>query len=363
MTVQKRNKSALVTLIVGLVLNISLGAAKFVIGRLSESVSVTSDALNNLSDAAVSVVTVIAVALSARAADHDHPYGHGRYEYIAAFVLGAVVAVVGIEVLSGGIKRAISPAEPEFGTAVWITLGVSVGVKAFMAAFYTVRGKAENSDAVKAAAVDSFSDAVVTTIVLVCAVIERYTGAHIDGYVSIAVALFILLLAARILKSVINRLLGARPDQSLFDAVNDIVTARPEVISAHDLVVNDYGANNKIAEIDAVFPADMSFVEVHAACDAMEKEAFAKLGVRLSVHADPLITDDARLVEIRNNVDAAIKSLDASAHDTEIDDGARIVRLDIGVGGKTPLEELKAIVEAEIKKTVDYAVEINIDYI
>ena len=112
-----------------------------------------------------------------------------------------------------------------------------------------------------------------------------------------------------------------------------------------------------------MFPADMSFVEVHAACDAIEKEVYNKLGVRLSIHADPLIVDDARLVEIRKNVEAAIASFDASAHDMEIDDEARTVRLDVTVGGKSPVAELKAIVEAEIGKTVDYAVEINIDYI
>ncbi len=360
---KERNKNALITLIVGLALNISLGVAKFVIGRLSASVSVTSDALNNLSDAAVSIVTIIAVALSARAADHDHPYGHGRYEYIAAFVLGAVVFAVGIEVFSGGIKRAISPETPEFGTAVWITLGISVGVKAFMAAFYSVRGKAENSDAIKAAAVDSMSDSIVTSLVLVCAVIERYTGAHIDGYVSIAVALFIILLAVRILGSVINRLLGSRPDPELFDAINGIVTGRPEVISAHDLIINDYGESNKIAEIDAVFPSELSFVEVHSVCDALEKEVFLKLGVRLSVHADPLIVDDKRLVEIRKNVDAAICNFNASAHDMEIDDCKHTVRLDIKVPNDAPTAELKSIVEAEIKKAVDYDVDINIDYI
>ena len=358
-----RNKSALVTLIVGLVLNISLGVAKLVVGQLSESVSVVSDAFNNLSDAGVSVITVLAVALSARAADHDHPYGHGRYEYIAAFVLGAAVAAVGIEVMANGIRRAITPVSPEFGTAVFVTLGASIGVKAFMTVFYTVRGRKENSATIGAAAVDSLSDVAVTTVVLVCAVIERNCGAHIDGYVSIAVAVFILVLAVRILKSVIDRLLGSRPDQALYDGINEIVTSRPEVISSHDLIINDYGAAIKIAEIDAVFPADMSFVDVHAACDAMEKQAFTKFGVRLSVHADPLIVDDARLVDIRNHIDGIIANFSASAHDIEIDDGARVVRLDIHVDGKAPIQELKAMVEAEIRKTVDYAVEIDIDYI
>ena len=155
----ERTKQAMITLIIGLILNIALGAAKLIAGILSDSTAVSSDALNNLSDAAVSVVTIIATALSARAADREHPYGHGRYEYISTFILGAVIVAVGVEVLRGGIERAIRPETVNFGTAVWATLGVAIGVKAVMTAFYALRGKKTKSETIRAAALDSASDA------------------------------------------------------------------------------------------------------------------------------------------------------------------------------------------------------------
>lgn len=360
----KRTKNAVVTLIIGLALNIALGAAKLAVGILADSVAVSSDAFNNLSDAAVSVVTVLAVWLSARAADHDHPFGHGRYEYIAAFVLGAVIVAVSVELLISGVRRIIEPAEIGAGIALWVTLGASVAVKAFMAVFYRVRGSRVGSDAIKAAAVDSMSDAIVTSLVLACMLIEKFTGAHIDGYASVAVAVFIAVFAVRILRRTVSRLLGERPDPELYARVNSILTECPDVLSVHDLVINDYGAAHKTAEADAVFPADMRFTDVHAACDALERAVFAETGVRLCVHADPDMTGDKRLTDIAAKLESALAPFGATAHDIAIDDDAQCVRLDILLpNDKIPRAELVAGAEAQIRGVLPYDVEINVDYI
>ena len=361
----KRTKGAVATLVVGLVLNIALGATKLIVGILSGSVSVSSDAANNLSDAAVSLVSIIAVSLSARAADHDHPYGHGRYEYIATFVLGAVILAVGFEIFRGGVDRAINPVPVAFDTGVWVALAVSIAVKSFMAVFYFVRGKKQRSDTVKAAAVDSVSDAAVTTVVLVCAIVERYTGLFIDGYASIAVSAVVIVFAVRILRQIVSRLLGERPDPELEQKLYDIVSSVPEVISAHDLIINDYGEQNKIAEIDAVFPADMSFVDVHAACDGMERRAAFELGVRLSVHADPHIADDERLTSLTERIAAAIGRFGATTHDLSVDDERKVVELDIRLPNDgAPESEIKALVAAEIRGFLpEYDAVINTDFI
>ncbi len=361
----RRTKNAVVTLAVGLALNILLGAAKLAVGILSDSASVSSDALNNLSDAAVSVVTIIAAALAARAADHDHPLGHGRYEYIATFVLGAVIVAVGAEVLIGGIKRIVVPADVEFGIMLWVALGASIAVKSFMAAFYFVRGKRTGSETVKAAAVDSVSDVAVTSAVLVCAVTEKFTGAHIDGYASVAVAVVIIVFALRILKRTVSRLLGERPEPELEKRVLDIITSAPEVLSVHDLIINDYGAANKTGEADAVFPAEMSFVDVHAACDRLEREVAHCAGVRLCIHADPLITDDARLVDIRERVDGVLEAYGATAHDLSIEDCEKCVELHVKLpSDKLPRAEIVAQAEAEVRAVVpSYNVKILVDYI
>ncbi|MDE7464577.1 MAG: cation diffusion facilitator family transporter [Clostridiales bacterium] len=359
-----RAKNALITLLIGLVLNVALGVSKLVVGILAKSTSVASDAVNNLSDAAVSVVSVIAVALSARAADHDHPYGHGRYEYIATFILGAVIAAVGIEVMIDGIERAIRPETVLSGAAVWATLGASIGVKAFMAVFYALRGKKTKNGTIKAAAVDSVSDAAVTSAVLVCMIIEKFTGAHIDGYASIAVSVVILVFAVRILKNVIGRLLGGRPDPQLTEKVNGILSESEHALSSHDLVINDYGETHKIAEVDVVFPAELTFVEVHAECDRLERRVEEETGVHLSIHADPLITDDERLVKIGELLSSALSAFNATAHDLGIDDCSKVVELDISLpDDKTPANEIRAIVEAQVRQVLPYAVKIHTDYI
>ena len=363
---EKRTKNAVITLAVGLALNILLGVAKIVAGLLSRSTSVTSDALNNISDAAVSLVTVFATALAARRADHDHPFGHGRYEYIATFVVGAGILAVGVEVLSSGIKRIITPVSVDFGVIVMATLGAAVAVKAFMAVLYftRARGAVAGGDTLKAAAFDSVSDAAVTAVVLCCAIAEKYTGAHIDGYASIAVAVVIVVFAVKILKTTISRLLGERPDTELYDKVRGIILSFDKVVSVHDIVINDYGAATKIAEADAEFPASMSFVEVHAVCDRIEREVYDKTGIRLCVHADPIVDGDERLSELRLRIAEILDSYGATAHDIVIDDEGKRVELDIRLPlAHSPEAEIKAQVKARINAILPYDVEINVDYI
>lgn len=349
---------------VGLILNIALGASKLAVGIVSDMTSVTSDAFNNLSDAAVSVVTIIATALAARAADHDHPFGHGRYEYIATFILGAAITAVGAEVLINGAERAIEPVAGETSVFLFAVLGAAVAVKAVMFGFYCVYGRKCRSDAIKAAAVDSASDAGVTAVVLVCAIVQKYTGAIIDGYVSIAVAVVILIFAVRILKHTVGRLLGARPDPQLYDKIKRIISDAPQVMSMHDLMINDYGASKKIAEVDAVFSADMTFVEVHDVCDELERKVYDATGVKLCVHADPYIVGDVRLAEMRETIDGVVGEYGASAHDIYIDDENGKVTLDVTVpDDKVSADEIKTRVEACVRETLPYDVEICMDYI
>ncbi len=364
--VNKRSyiKNALITLSVGLALNIMLGAAKLTVGLLSDSSAVMSDAFNNLSDAAVSVVTILATALSVRAADHDHPFGHGRYEYIATFVIGAAIAAVGAESLIGGIKRIIDPVDVDINITLYATLAAAVAVKGFMAVFYFVRGRRQRSETIKAACIDSVSDVAVTSVVLICAVAEKYSGAHIDGYVSAAVSLVILVFALRILKTTVSRLLGDRPDPVLYDKVRDIILSDENVISVHDIVINDYGAAHKIAEADAVLPADMTFAQVHKVCDALERKVRCDTGVRLSIHADPCERNDTRQNILSQLIDSVVEPYGAAAHDLYIDDANKTVSLDIRMPeGGAPETEIAEQVKARIRTELPYEVIICIDYI
>lgn len=363
---EKRTKNAVVTLAVGLALNILLGVSKLVAGLLSRSASVTSDALNNISDAAVSIVTVIATALAARHADHDHPFGHGRYEYIATFVVGAGILAVGVEAFISGIERIVEPITIDIGIIVWATLGASIAVKAFMAVLYFTRAKISvaGGDTLKAAAVDSVSDAAVTIVVLCCMIAELYTGAHIDGYASIAVAVVIMIFAVKILKTTISRLLGERPDSVLYDTVRNIILSFDKVVSVHDLIINDYGAATKIAEADAEFPSSMTFVDVHSVCDGIERKVYEETGIKLCIHADPIIDSDERLIELRRRVSEILGAYGATAHDIAIDDESKRVELDINLSlDKSPEAEITAQVKASITAYLPYDVCVNIDYI
>lgn len=363
---EKRTKNAVVTLTVGLALNILLGASKLVAGILSRSASVTSDALNNISDAAVSVVTIVATALASRRADHDHPFGHGRYEYIATFVVGAGILAVGVEAFISGVERIIEPVTMDIGVIVWATLAGSIAVKAFMAVLYFTRARLSvaGGGTLKAAAVDSVSDAAVTTVVLCCMIAERYTGAHIDGYASIAVAVVIVVFAVKILKATVSRLLGERPDPELYETVRNIILSFDKVVSVHDLIINDYGAATKIAEVDAEFSSSMSFVDVHAVCDGIERKVYEETGIRLCIHADPIIDGDERLTELRKRVSEILSAYGATAHDISIDDEKNRVELDVNLPqDNSPEAEITAQVKASIGAYLPYDVCVNVDYI
>ncbi len=357
-----RTKTAVATLVIGLALNIILGVAKLTVGILTDYASATSDALNNISDAAVSLVTIIATALAARRADKKHPFGHGRYEYIATLVVGAGVLAVGVEVFTGGLERTVTPVNAELGIALFATLGASVAVKAFMAVFYFIRGRKTGSDTIRAACFDSISDVAVTSVVICCALIQKYAEVNIDGYVSMAVAVVILIFAFGILKRTVSRLLGERPDRGQIDGVREIIRSFPEVVSVHDIIINDYGVANKIAEADAVFPAEMSFVAVHAVCDSIERAVYEKTGIRMSVHADPLVSDE-RQTKIQSLLDEILGGYGATAHDLVINDEQKTVELDIEMSDCDRIEgEIKQQVSARIKTVLPYDVIINVDY-
>lgn len=362
---EKRTKSAVITLVIGLTLNIALGVSKLVTGMLTHASAITADALNNLSDSAVSIVTIAATALAARAADREHPFGHGRYEYIATFILGAMIVVVGIEALTSGIRRIITPVVVDYSAVLWSVLGVSIAVKAAMSVFYRLRGAKLKSDAIKAAATDSLADVIVTSTVLVCAVIESTTSVNLDGYVTLAVAVFIIVLALKILKNTIDMLLGKRPDEALSAQIYGILTGCAEIVSVHDLVINDYGVGNKIATVDAVLPSNLEFVRVHEICDTLEREVHKSVGVKLTIHADPLIENNEELSAVNARIAEVLQPLGLVCHDVYIDHENNAISFDICVDREVPIgaDELIQRVKDSVAAASDFAVSIHLDYI
>lgn len=352
-----REKEGVVTALTGLVLNLVLGALKLAFGLITGSLSVMSDAVNNLSDVGTSAVVVSSFAVSRKKADCGHPYGHGRFEYVAGFIVSIIIIFVGAELVSSSVQRFFTGEKSAYSTAALITLVVSIAVKAFMAVMYAVRNKRVKSDTLTAACFDSVSDCVVTALVAAAFVASKFTDFPVDALCGVVAALFIIFGGVKIVAGTVNRLLGERPDGTTEKEIAALVTASPLVLGYHDLMVHDYGAEHKIASVDAEFDKDLPFVEVHAAVDEIERKAYSEYKINLVVHSDPVDVSDPRYVEVRHAVVAALEiyGRDASFHELTIDDENKTVGIHLRLGERLMKE--RDHVTAEVMSAVDGVLE------
>lgn len=342
-----REKRGVRTAIVGLALNLLLGVSKLVAGIFTGSMAVTADGINNLSDVGTSAVTVSSFALSSKKADKEHPFGHGRFEYIAGFVISAIILLVGAELIISSVNRLIEKdVTMTFSTLAFALLCVSVAVKAFMAVFYYVRNRKIGSDTLKAACFDSTADAVSTFLVGTAFLLDGIVAFPFDAVGGILTALFIVFGGFKLVLSTINKLMGGGHDEEVENAVTELVREYDEVLGIHDLMVHDYGAGRKVASVDAEFDMNMPFVAVHSVVDAIEREAEKRLGVSLVVHPDPVnVTDESYLQlchAVRKVTDKYGKN--ATFHELTVDNDQ--ISLHLRLGDK--LMKVKETVTAEI---------------
>lgn len=306
--------------VVGVVCNVLLFLLKYIAGTLCGSVSITADAVNNLSDASSSVVNLIGFKLASKPADDEHPYGHGRYEYLAALTVAVLVLIIGYETLMSGIGKIIEPSTVEFGALTVCVLLASVIVKLWLMAFNGSIGKKIKSGALTATAQDSRNDVVSTLAVLLAAVISYFSGIELDGYMGVCVALFILYSGFGLVKEAISPLLGNPPDAELVGAIRDEITSCPEAIGMHDLIIHDYGPGRRFASVHVEMSTETPILEAHDSIDNIERDIYAKYGVYTSIHYDPVVTSDEHLSEIKEYINSVIAAMDAdiSMHDLRI---------------------------------------------
>ncbi len=302
---------------VGILVNLLLSAAKFTAGALSGAVSVMADAANNLSDAASQIISLISFKLAAKPADRDHPFGHARIEYVASMAVSFLVLLVGFELLKGSVEKLIHPTETAFNPVTVIILAVSVVAKLWLCLFNRKVAKRIDSEVMRATAADSLSDAAATAAVLVSTVILRFTGVDIDAYVGIGVALLILVAGVKILGEAKNLIIGEAPDADIVGAIRDIVGEYPEALGIHDLVVHNYGAGTVIASLHIEVDGAVDIFRTHDTVDNIEKRLCTDLGIRCTIHMDPIVTDDEEVTSVREQVSTAIHRLDPawSIHD------------------------------------------------
>ena len=303
--------------VVGIVCNLALFGAKFLIGTLSGSVSITADAMNNLSDASSSLVTFIGFKLAEKPADEDHPYGHARFEYLSGLAVAVMIILIGFELGKTSVNKILHPTAVAFSIPMVAVLLLSIGAKLWLSLFNTRLGKHIDSTAILATAADSRNDCISTGAVLVAAVAEHFTHWHIDGYMGLGVAAFILYSGWNLAKDTISPLLGESASPELQRQIAELVKREDAVLGYHDLMVHDYGPGQRFGSLHVEMDQALDALWCHELIDNLERQCLAELGVHLSILYDPVVVGDPVVDETRECLCQLLKEQDErlSLHD------------------------------------------------
>ena len=351
-----RGKYAMLSSITGIVVNILLSIFKLIIGLLSNSMSIVSDALNNVSDAGSSIVTILGFKMSQKKVDADHPWGHGRMEYITGFLVDILIILVGFELLQSSVDKIIHPELPSISNITIVILVVAILAKLWLFLFYKKIAKKINSAAIKGTAYDSISDSVSTLAVLVSALIAKFFGITIDGYVSLLVSIFILITGIKAIREIIDLLLGMKPDPKFVKEIADFAMQYDTIQGIHDIMVHDYGPGRKIISFHAEVPANSDIGRAHDIIDQMEQDIFNRFQCITTIHMDPIVVDDEEINEMKKYTEEFVKSINEkfSIHDFRMTDGGErinlIFDLVIPTDEKIDVEKVIVDIKQEIHK-------------
>ncbi|MBS1393974.1 MAG: cation diffusion facilitator family transporter [Christensenellales bacterium] len=340
---------------VGIICNCLLAAGKLIVGHMTSSMSITADGLNNLSDGASSVVTLLGFKLAEKPADRKHPYGHARIEYIAGLTVAVMILFIGLELGKSSVEKLIDPAPIEFSfTAVWV-LFASILVKLFMMLFNLKMGRRINSNALLATAADSRNDVMTTSAVLAASIVEHFYDVRIDGVMGIAVSLFILYSGIKLAGETMSPLLGEGANPELQKQITDYINGCPMVLGCHDLMVHDYGPGRRYASIHVEIDKNEDPMACHARIDRMERECLKNYGTHLVIHYDPVVTDDPEVNSTKRLVNTIIKVRDGrlTIHDFRMVDDGESVKMSFDM---ILPEDLRGQ-EQSIKETVEKALD------
>ena len=351
-----RNKYAMLSSITGIILNILLSIFKLIVGLISNSISIVSDAVNNITDAGSSVVTMIGFKMSQKKVDKNHPWGHGRMEYISAFIVDILIILVGFELLRTSIEKIFNPELPLIGNVTIIILVASILAKLWLFFFYKKIAKTIDSAAIKGNAYDSISDVISTTAVLISAIVARVFEISIDGYISFLVSIFILYTGAKAIKEIIDILLGSSPDPEFVKEIEEFVKNYDLVVGIHDMMIHDYGPGRKIISFHAEVPADINIGKAHDVIDRIEQDIFEKYNCITTIHMDPIVVDDEEINSMKKTTEETVKSINKefSIHDFRLTDGGERINLIFDLvlprEGEFDKEQIRKEVQEKIHK-------------
>lgn len=346
-----RRRYGMITSIVGICLNIFLFAGKYFAGRISGSIAIMADAVNNLSDAGSSFMTLVGFKFSGMKPDKEHPFGHGRFEYLSGLFVSMAIILMGFELFKSSIQKVMNPTQVNMDTLAMAILVVSIGVKIYMAVYNLTTSKKIESAAMKATGMDSLSDSISTTVVLLSAIVSRVFQWNVDGYCGIMVALFILYAGVNAAKETISPLLGTAPSKELVEEITKIVMAHEEIVGIHDLIVHDYGPGRMIISLHGEVSGEENVFVLHDVIDCIERELADKLNCEAVIHMDPIAVNDELVNTTRAEVERIVKELGEgfSIHDFRMVTGTTHTNVifDILVPYGTAMED------AEIQKFVE----------
>lgn len=326
---QVRTRYGLMASVVGICCNVILFVSKLFIGMLVNSISVMADAFNNLSDAASSIVGFVGVKMAGKPADEDHPFGHGRVEYIAAFIVAFLVIQVGFSFFKTSIEKIIHPEEMTFKAVSLAVLLLSVCIKLWMALFNKTLGKRIHSTVMKATAADSLGDVITTSATILSILVYGILGLNIDGIIGLVVSCIVMWAGVKIAKDTLTPLIGEPIDPKLYDEITEFVESYEGIIGTHDLIVHNYGPSRSMASIHAEVPNDVNIEVSHEIIDAIEREAVRKFGIFLVIHMDPVETKDSRVMEFGSMLENVLQKIDPriSFHDLRMVEGKNKISL------------------------------------
>jgi cation diffusion facilitator family transporter len=296
---------------------------KFAAGLLSGSIAILADAVNNMSDAASSIITMLGFKMSEKPADREHPFGHARFEYIAGLTVAVLVLVIGFEMGKSSAYKIMDKETVAYGFVSFVVLAFSVFVKAWLCFFNRALGRRIDSRTLAAAAIDSRNDALATTAILMTAVIAHVTGVVLDGWMGLAVALFVLYSGVGLVKETLNPLLGEAPSPELVRRADEKIRSYPGVLGTHDLILHDYGPSRRFASAHVEMPSEMDPLASHDIIDNIERDFLQQEGIHLVLHYDPIVTGSAAVNDARSFVAQRVKEIDNSLtiHDLRMVEG------------------------------------------
>ncbi len=340
---------------VGIICNIFLFCAKYLLGTFSNSISIVSDAFNNLTDSAGCIVTLLGYKMSSKPADKNHPFGHGRMEYLSTLTIAIIILMVGFELLKNSFSKIIHPDELKFSIITIISLILSVCLKLWMSFFNNKLGKKINSGVLIATSKDSKTDAVATSATIIAIITSLFTKFPVDGVIGILVSIFIMKSGYDIIKDTIDDLLGKPADPELVKSIKEYIQQSDKIIGIHDLIIHNYGPGNMIASCHAEVRSDEDFIAVHDSIDIIEREIYSKLNILMTIHMDPVEVDNELVNKCKSRILEIVETIDDSLciHDFRIVTGEThtnlVFDLVVPYGFKYKNEDIKKIIDDNLK--------------